>query len=180
MTISVKDEDLIKLHETAQEDQFSFNFSNTMAADTITLGSGINDIISMSQINNITGYDTLTAGISATTGPWSGGTFTYPNHTYTTNTQPIGVVSDGINSSLHVRGEANFDSDVKIKGKSLLETIERLEQRLAILSPNPELESEWEDLKRLGDEYRKLEAHIKDKMKVWEKLKDLPKIDLDQ
>ena len=40
-----------------------------------------------------------------------------------------------------------------------------------MLVPNPELEKEWEELKRLGDAYRKLEAECKEKSKVWNTLK---------
>jgi hypothetical protein len=52
--------------------------------------------------------------------------------------------------------------------------IRKIEQRLNILHPNTELEAEWEELRELGDKYRKLEQHIKDKQATWDKLKDMP------
>ena len=61
--------------------------------------------------------------------------------------------------------------DIKIGDWSLKDFCQKMEERLAILSPNPKLEAEWEELKELGDRYRQLEADIKDKMKTWDVLK---------
>lgn len=73
--------------------------------------------------------------------------------------------------SLSVKGDAEFDGDVKIKGKSISETLDKIEQRLAILHPNEKLESKWAELKKLGDAYRALEKDIVEKEKIWETLK---------
>ena len=67
------------------------------------------------------------------------------------------------------------NADIDINGKSLMKTLEALEDRLNIMVPNPELEKEWDDLKKLGDRYRKLEAKCKEKAKMWNKLKSMPK-----
>lgn len=75
------------------------------------------------------------------------------------------------NSGLHVKGNAEFEGDVKIKGKSIVETLDKIEQRLAILHPNEKLESKWEELKKLGDMYRALEKDIIEKEKIWNTLK---------
>jgi hypothetical protein len=66
------------------------------------------------------------------------------------------------------------DADIEVNGKSLMDMIERIEQRLNILTPNTELESEWEELRDLGEQYRKLEQHIKDKQATWDRLKAMP------
>ena len=63
------------------------------------------------------------------------------------------------------------DADVILNGKSVKETLDRIEERLALISPNWALEQEWEELRSLGDQYRSLEATIKEKMKVWDILK---------
>ncbi len=78
---------------------------------------------------------------------------------------------DAGNPGLHVKGDAEFDGDVKIKGKSITETLDKIEQRLAILHPNEKLEAKWEELKKLGDMYRALEKDILEKEKIWETLK---------
>ena len=74
-------------------------------------------------------------------------------------------------STLHVKGNANFEGDVKIKGKDLADMFDKIEARLAILHPNPELEDKWNELKELGKRYKELEAEIIEKEKVWGILK---------
>jgi flagellar motility protein MotE (MotC chaperone) len=66
-------------------------------------------------------------------------------------------------------------ADLEINGKSLTAWMERVEERLNILTPNPELEKEWDELRRLGERYRKLEKKCKEKAEVWNKLKSMPK-----
>lgn len=83
----------------------------------------------------------------------------------------ISVGSDLNGNTLDVKGDANFEGDIKVKGKSLIESIENIEKRLAILHPNPELEEKWERLKALGNMYRELEAEIIEKEEIWKILK---------
>ncbi len=59
-------------------------------------------------------------------------------------------------------------ADIEINGESLVDMIRAIEKRLNVLKPNEKLESEWEELRALGDAYRKLEAEIEAKMKTWE------------
>lgn len=63
------------------------------------------------------------------------------------------------------------NADIDINGVSLKDTLAGIQERLALLTPNPQLEKEWEELKALGDAYRKMEADIKSKMKTWDILK---------
>ena len=56
--------------------------------------------------------------------------------------------------------------------------MEKVEERLNILTPNPELEKEWDDLRRLGERYRKLEKMCREKANMWNKLKSMPSPDL--
>ena len=72
---------------------------------------------------------------------------------------------------LTVKGDAAIDGDIKLKGKSLSETLNKIEERLAILHPNKELETKWERLKELGDMYRALEKDILEKEQIWNTLK---------
>jgi hypothetical protein len=73
--------------------------------------------------------------------------------------------------SLKVKGDADFEGEVTIKGKSLTDMFAKIEERLAILHPNPELEDKWDELKELGKRYKELEAEIIEKEKVWTILK---------
>jgi hypothetical protein len=71
-------------------------------------------------------------------------------------------------NTVHIQGK---DADLLINDKSLTTWMEKVEERLNILTPNPELEKEWDQLRRLGERYRKLEKKCKEKSEVWKKLK---------
>ena len=74
-------------------------------------------------------------------------------------------------ATLSVKGNADFEGEVTIKGKNLTEMLEKIEERLAILHPNEKLEDKWDELKELGKRYKELEAEIIEKEKVWAILK---------
>lgn len=81
---------------------------------------------------------------------------------YTINTAP---------SIMKVEIDAEFNGDVKIRGVSLDERLNVIEERLGILRPNNDLEGKWEKLKALGEEYRKLEKEILEGESIWDTLK---------
>lgn len=101
----------------------------------------------------------LTGGGAGQTLTWNGVNTVWTD-AITTTTNP-----------LHVKGDAEIEGDLKVKGKSLSEAIENIEKRLAILHPNKELEERWEQLKALGEQYRELEKDILEKEKIWNILK---------
>ena len=67
------------------------------------------------------------------------------------------------------------NADIDINGKSLVKWMQVMEERMNWMQPNVELEKEWDDLKKLGDRYRKLEQKCKEKADMWKKLKSMPK-----
>ena len=95
---------------------------------------------------------------------WNNNT-TYPNTVntnWTTYNQP---------QVLRVSGDAEFEGDIKIKGVNLSDRLDAIEERLGILRPNNDLEGKWEKLKKLGEEYRKLEKEILEGENIWDMLK---------
>jgi hypothetical protein len=134
---------------------------------SITSGTGT-DTITYSPIWSTTG--TVVPGYGAAIG--NGGTgYTYASP----NTVPwistgtgIGTLSVEQSGSIEIQGE---NADIKMNGKSMKAWMEKVEERLNILTPNPELEKEWDDLRRLGQRYRALEKKCKEKAKMWEALK---------
>lgn len=123
--------------------------------------------------NNTMIGDSFNIGSTATIG-----TVTIPNNTSnglywglngTSNTISIDPSLKG--ATLSVKGDADFEGEVTIKGKKLTEMFEKIEERLAILHPNPELEDRWDELKELGKRYKELEQEIIEKEKVWAILK---------
>ena len=73
-------------------------------------------------------------------------------------------------AGLRVAGDAEFEGDIKIKGISMSDRLDAIEERLGILRPNSDLEGKWENLKALGNEYRALEKDILEKEKIWDLL----------
>ena len=117
----------------------------------------------------ITSTDTMSTGLY-----WA--TNTSQNQVLTSNGSSTGwaTISADPNlqgNTLQVKGDAEFDGEVTIKGKNIADMFAKIEERLAILHPNPELEDRWDELKELGKRYKELEAEIIEKEKVWAILK---------
>ena len=118
---------------------------------------------------------TISSSPTISIGSISGANVGYSNTMWTTGTSGFnGTSAMDLNQSgkLSLQGT---NADIDINGKSLMKTLEALEERLNMLVPNPELEKEWDDLRRLGNRYRKLEAKCKEKAEMWNKLKSMPK-----
>lgn len=172
-----KDDDTITISDI-------FNFDNN---DTITL-TDYSSPLSTSLSDNGYGYaaslgtavgatGTVGATLSTTNNGllWSNSP-TYP--TYTNATSPY-TITGGSNWTtynnqpqvLRVAGNAEFEGEVSIKGVKLDERLNAIEERLGILRPNNDLEGKWEKLKKLGEEYRKLEKEILEGENIWDMLK---------
>ena len=95
--------------------------------------------------------------------PWAIGSVTGATYTSTNLTD---LTSAG---KISIKGE---NADLDITGASLKDFMARVEQRLAILTLDPRLEEEWEELRVLGDRYRELEKEINAKMKTFDILKN--------
>lgn len=78
---------------------------------------------------------------------------------------------------LQVSGNSDFKGNVTVNGNlkignvDLGERLDKIEQRLAILRPNIEIESRWEQLKQLGEQYRQLERELIERDWIFEQLK---------
>ena len=101
----------------------------------------------------------------------SGGQYLYSNGTGPAWNDTITLSTTSTPNTLKVHGDAEFEGEVKIKGKSLSDTLSKLEERLSILHPNEKLEEKWEKLRELRKEYMELEADIIEKEKIVEILK---------
>ena len=70
------------------------------------------------------------------------------------------------------RGSLRVDGDIKVGDRSLLEFMDKVEERLGIFTLNPELEDEVSELKELGKQYRELEEKIKSKKELLDTIKN--------
>ena len=111
----------------------------------------------LSQVYTSTGT-TINTGTS--------GQFLVSNGTSPVWTDTISASSHQTPSTLKVLGDAEFEGEVKINGKSLDKTLTKIEERLAILHPNEKLEEKWEKLRELRKQYQELEADILEKEQI--------------
>lgn len=82
------------------------------------------------------------------------------------------TVATGTNTpSITVTGDAEFNGKLKVQGKDLCESIEKIESYLGILRPNIALEKEFDELKRLGDQYREAEKKFTEQKRIFDILK---------
>jgi hypothetical protein len=132
-----------------------------LITDNITLSSGFGPIPPSYTIssNPSINWSNITVGNGGTTS----------NTMWATTPNTIGKITPSANISL--KGE---NADIDLNGKSLKNWMEKVEERLNILTPNPELEKEWDELRELGERYRELEKQCKEKAEVWKKLKSIP------
>ena len=133
--------------------------------DTITL----TDMSTITMHSGLDLSDTITIG-PLTTGTGSGGIYSVSPNTWQHNDL---VFSDSTNGSGTIKLSGD-NADIDINGVSLMETLRSLQDRLNILRPAPELEAEWDELRDLGERYRKLEAELKEKTQMWNTLKKMP------
>lgn len=87
----------------------------------------------------------------------SSGSFLTSNGANGTSWSTIGTGASNP-SSLQVSGKAEFDGDVTIKGVSITETLDKINQRLAILVPDPAKLEHFAALKKAYEHYKTLEA----------------------
>jgi hypothetical protein len=122
---------------------------NPSAATTLTSGGYV--------ITNTNGPMYTYAGISAGGGYGGAGVGSWSSQ--------IASNPDGV---LQLNGK---NADIKINDISLNETLKTIQERLNILVPNSKFENEWDELKKLGEQYRKLEAELEEKSRMWTALK---------
>ena len=125
-------------------------------------------------------YPTITTGTTTAGNLFIGSSGSGTGYVYTTTTtagptidpySDVIIGNNGNGTKLQVKGNAEFDGDIKLKGKSLTDTLSKIEERLAILHPNEKLEEKWEKLRELRKQYQELEADILEKEKIMEILK---------
>jgi hypothetical protein len=137
---------------------------SSYGTDTITIDPSI-----YSAIGSLTLPTTVTTGNTYTISGTGGGAGTGINWTtgssyYPTTNTSVQINADGM--------QIKEGGDIKIGGKSLSDAIDKIEERLGILNPNPELEDRWNQLKELRKQYIELEKDLLEKEKMWKILKE--------
>lgn len=127
--------------------------------DTITLDQ---DWLNSATITLPSSASYSVSGVQGSTISWNSD-YAISGYNYTTSANVV-IDKNGL--------EIKEGADIKVGGKSLIEAIEKIEERLAILKPNPDLEDRWEELKELRRKYQELEQDLIEKEKMWKILKE--------
>jgi hypothetical protein len=135
------DEDTITISGNAY-DTTTFDYSNmsTASFNSYSYGSTIPSNVTISSGGSGASGSFLTSGLNGTS--WSTLSSTGPSNP----------------SSLSVKGDAEFEGDVKIKGVNIATILEDIQSRLAILVPDPAKLEHFAALKKAYEHYKMLEA----------------------
>ena len=82
-------------------------------------------------------------------------------------TSNIFSMSHDIDGKMRITGD---EADIEINGISLKQTLEDIQQRMAILQPNSELEKEFKELREIRQKYMQLERNLLEKKEMWDTL----------
>lgn len=120
------------------------------------------------------GIGSLGAYYGSGTAGGGGACYTYSGNLYSISSSSSATLSNAASpnySSISISGDTKITGDLIVNGISVIERIENIEKRLAILQFNTALEDKWSVLKELGDKYRELEKEILEKEEIWSILK---------
>jgi hypothetical protein len=120
---------------------------NSIVNDTITI-TGSNGISATDLYSSYSSTITLPNSYTISNGTWGSiGANSYPYITTGTSSK-----------SIDVQGDANFEGDITLNGKSLGKFMETMEKRLAILQPDPKKLKKFQALQKAYEHYKLLEA----------------------
>jgi hypothetical protein len=100
-------------------------------------------------------YGNITVGAQGT----SGASLYSTGSSYNWGTITSGS-SYGTSGQLHVSGTAKIDGDLTVQGISIVKTLEKINERLAILVPDPAKLEKYAALKKAYDHYKVMESLI--------------------
>ena len=128
--------------------------------------SSVNSVLASMTSNNYTytttgtNYGNITINTAGAVGSSS------PYYTFNTAGYNGTWGTSTTNTGLHVTSDAEFEGDIKWKGRSLGKLLEKIEDRLAILpDPDPEKLKKFAALKKAYDHYKLMEKLIGDDWK---------------
>jgi hypothetical protein len=131
-----------------------------MSSDTITLDTAHIPYLTSSMIGPYPQYNVGIGTSSGSNGTYSVGAGSSSGSYYMTNGTGGSnwITTNSSQSSLNVKGDAEFEGKVKVNGQDLGEFMETISKRLAILVPDPEKLEHFEALKKAYNHYKTLEA----------------------
>jgi hypothetical protein len=120
--------------------------------------SDISSIPSLSSLDiaSLSIGSSMNIGSGLASGSWTT-INTSPSPTYTFSAPGINTITGSSSAGLHVTSDAEFEGDIKWKGRSLGTMLETIEARLSILQPDTAKLEKFEALKKAYDHYKLME-----------------------
>jgi hypothetical protein len=115
----------------------------------------IDDLLKTTMTSSIAGAQGSSGSYLISTGAGANGSWNSSPYIFSTNNTSVGTTYP---AGLHVTSDAEFDGDIKWKGRSLGDLLTTIEKRLAILTPDPEKLAHYESLQKAYQHYKTLEA----------------------
>ena len=115
----------------------------------------LDDLLKSSITSSIAGATGASGSYYVSTGAGSNGTWNTNPYVFTSGASSVANISG---AGLHVTSDAQFDGDIKWKGRSLGDLLTTIEKRLAILTPDPAKLEHFEALQKAYTHYKTLEA----------------------
>lgn len=145
-------EDLLEISTTSTCD------INLSTIDTLSISSI--DLSSLNATGPSYNYGSSIFGGSGGSGLTSGTGGGGGAGAYSGGNYGIGNISfhNPLPSGLKVSGDAEFEGEIKIKGRSLGKILEGIEKRLSILVPDKEKLEHFESLRKAYEHYKTIEA----------------------
>lgn len=183
--LTKEQKEVLEEADTSSTTVKDFETDNTTIIDLGNYGAAC-DTISIGNLSDTLTFDNLnSSSVTTITLPsvsyGSGGVYTsttgtscYPN-TWTTTGTGSYTLGNGIGispSTVHIDShgiDVKEGGDIKVDGKSLKEFMNKMEQRLAILVPDPKKLEKFEALKRAYEHYKTMESLCFDETKDEEK-----------
>lgn len=152
-------------------DDITIDLSSFSNLDLATQSSGLTITAAAGTpytFTGVSGTPTFSLGGQGATGPaW----VTTTSGTGGINFNDYEVHGMRPSSKLSIQGD---NADIDINGVSLMETLRGIQERLAILTPDPGMEQEWDELRELREAYDKKLEQCREKSRMWKTLKSMP------
>lgn len=100
----------------------------------------------------------LTAGVGSTYWSSPAATYSIANAGTGATTVNYTTMAPSTQHGLICTGDADFKGDLKVKGKSIVDSLNEIEKRLSILVPDPKKLAKYEALQKAYAHYKMIEA----------------------
>lgn len=148
----------------------ALNQQSIDALTTLSLSSITSSQIQTLDLSNSASWGSITSiSLGGSGGGGSGGGYHYQN------TVPNVTTGTGIWTETVLRGSRvdlqGANADLTINGQSMVELLNEINDRLAILKPDKDMEQDWQELRDLRQQYEQKLEHCRQKSRTWAALK---------